>query len=134
MLQYHLERKIYSSSAILGIWYDHNKKELCRTLENPWIRNIIKISCIPEGKYQCKKFTGKKYKDVWIINDVNRRSYILIHNGNLEKHTQGCVLVGSNWGFLQDELAVLNSRKTLDKLRSILPNEFELEISRKDYQ
>jgi hypothetical protein len=130
---YRLERKIYATSAVLGIWYNSHNKELCRTLENSWIRNIPKISCIPEGKYKCKKFIGNKYKNVWILEGIEGRSYILIHNGNLEKHTQGCILVGSNWGFLKDELAVLNSRKTLEKLRSILPDKFELEITRKDY-
>ena len=134
MLQkYRLERKIYSTSATLGIWYDSYNKELCRTLENSWVRNTSKTSCVPEGIYQCKKFTGKKYQDVWTVDNVKGRTYILIHNGNLEKHTQGCILVGNHWGFLGNELAVLNSRKTLDKLRSILADKFRLEIVRVDY-
>lgn len=127
-----LERKIYSDSAILGVLYNAYDKELCKTLENPYVRNTPRISCIPEGKYICKSFSGSIYKNVWEVKDVPNRSAILFHNGNLERHTQGCILVGGSWGFLEGQLAVLNSRNTLENLRQLLPSEFELRIVRAD--
>ena len=132
--KYKLKRKKYSTTSTLGIWYDSYDKELCRTLENPWRNNLRSVSCIPEGTYICKKFSGSKYKDVWELQDVAGRSAILIHNGNIEEHTHGCILVGQRWGFIGDEEAVLASKNTLDKLRQILPNEFELEIVRSDHE
>jgi hypothetical protein len=122
-----LKRVIKSNKAILGIMY-LDGKELCRTLENPWLNNHSNISAIPEGEYICKAFSGKKYKNVWEITDVEGRTYVLIHNGNLEKHTEGCILVGKKWGFLRNELAVLSSVRTLRKLRKKLPSDFSLKI------
>jgi hypothetical protein len=102
-------------------------------LENPWRNNLPTISSIPEGPYVCTKFNGNKYKNVWEVNNVVERSAILIHNGNVEEHTKGCILVGKKWGFLKDEPAVLSSRTTLDTLRQVLPDEFKLNIIRADY-
>lgn len=122
-----LRREILSNKAVLGVM-ELNNKEICRTLENPWLNNEPFVSCIPCGKYIAKKYSSQKYKDVWEVQDVSNRSKILIHIGNTEKDTQGCILVGKNWGFLGDELAVLSSTPTLNKIRNILNDEFELKI------
>lgn len=132
--KYKLKRKKYSTTSTLGILYDAYDKEICRTLENPWRNNLPSISSIPEGIYTCKKFSGNKYKDVWELQGVPGRSAILIHNGNIERHTRGCILVGQKWGFLGEDEAVLASMDTLARLREILPDEFELEIVRSDYE
>ena len=122
-----LRRAIRSNKATLGK-LSLGTELIAHTLENPWLDNETFISCIPTGDYKVKKYSSKKYPDVWELQDVKDRSKILIHNGNLEKHTQGCILVGSAWGFISEELAVLNSKNTLNKLRSILDDEFLLKI------
>lgn len=113
--------------ATLGILYMEGK-ELCRTLENPWLDNKPYISCVPTGKYLCKKYSSEKYPDVWELQNVKDRTYILIHAGNIAKHTQGCILVGFSWGFIDNDVAVLSSRNALYKLRNELDDEFELNI------
>jgi len=123
-----LKRKYREGEATLGI-ITMKSKELCRTLERPWLDNQSNVSCIPEGKYIAKKYSSAKYPDVWELKNVKDRTYILIHAGNLVKHTEGCILVGMDWGFLNDELAVLSSRKALYSLRMTLGDEFEIEIS-----
>lgn len=128
-------RKKYHSTETLGIWVNSYGIELCRTLENAWLQNQPNISCIPEGEYNVKKFNGKKYKDVWILENVPNRSYILIHAGNLPEHTQGCILVGKRWGFLHGEnVAILSSSSALENLKEILPDNFKLRIIRADYE
>lgn len=127
MRQLVLKRIHLSNTATLGIIY-LDDKEICRTLENPWLNNEPFISCIPKHNYVVKKYSSSKYPDVWELQDVQGRSSILIHVGNRAKHTQGCILVGEKWGFLGDDLAVLNSKKTLDKLRDILDDKFLLKI------
>jgi hypothetical protein len=122
-----LKREIISNKAILGT-IELDKEELCKTLENPWLNNQPFISCVPAFKYIAKKYSSSSYDNVWELQNVKDRSKILIHNGNLEKHTQGCILVGASWGFIDQELAVLNSVATLNRLHKKLDNEFSLEI------
>lgn len=101
---------------------------LCVTLEDPWNDNKKNISCIPTGIYDCKKFSGAKYKDVWILENVPNRSYILIHAGNTQLDTQGCILVGKEFGNLRGRHAILRSKAALDLLRYHLPDEFTITI------
>lgn len=122
-----LKRDILSNRAILGRLY-YQGKEICKTLENPWLNNVPEVSCIPEGVYKVEPYSSKKYGDVWQVLDVPKRSYILFHVGNLEANTKGCILVGEAYGFIYEQLAVTNSRKTVDKLRGILPKEFSLTV------
>lgn len=127
MQQVTLTREIISNKAVLGKM-KLNDEIICYTLENPWLYNEPFVSCIPAGKYIAKKYHSKKYPNVWEIQAVKDRSKILIHAGNLEKDTSGCILVGSSWGFLSDQLAVVSSKVTLINLREILDDEFEIEI------
>jgi len=123
-----LKREIISNKAVLGS-LEIESKEIAKTLENPWLNNEPFISCIPVGEYIVKTYSSNKYPNVWELQDVEGRSYILIHSGNVEEHTQGCILVGRKWGFLGENIAVLDSRNTLGKLRSILDDEFLLNIT-----
>ena len=123
-----LKREIISNKAVLGS-LELESKEIAKTLENPWLNNQPFISCIPLGEYIVKTYSSNKYPNVWELQDVEGRSYILIHSGNIEEHTQGCILVGRKWGFLGENIAVLDSRNTLEKLRSILDDEFLLNIT-----
>lgn len=101
---------------------------LCVTCEDPWLDNARNISCIPAGVYSCVPHDGTKYKNVWRLEYVPGRSAILIHAGNTEDHTQGCILVGKSIGKLSGKPAVLSSRAALDELRELLPDRFTLEI------
>jgi hypothetical protein len=123
-----LKREIISNKAVLGS-LELESKEIAKTLENPWLNNEPFISCIPIGEYIVKTYSSNKYPNVWELQDVEGRSYILIHSGNVEEHTQGCILVGRKWGFLGENIAVLDSRNTLEKLRSILDDQFLLNIT-----
>lgn len=127
MQELKLKREILSNKAVLGT-LELEGKELCKTLENPWLNNEPTISCIPAGKYIVKKYNSPKYPDVWELQNVEGRTYILIHNGNFEGDTQGCILVGREWAFMKEELAVTSSNATLNGLRKKLDDEFTVEI------
>ena len=99
------------------------------TIERPWVGNKTNISCIPEGVYECRPFSGSKFKDVWQLMDVPDRSYILIHAGNWAKDVQGCIAVGK--ALSDQEYMVINSRKAIDELRAVLPESFEIRITYK---
>jgi len=104
-----------------------------KTLELPWKNNKKRISCIPVGDYRVKKRKSQKYGNHFNILDVDNRSYILIHNGNFNHQTKGCVLIGDDLAYINEDndIDVTNSKKTLKTLYSILPNEFDLSIVRR---
>jgi hypothetical protein len=103
-----------------------------KTLERAWINNEPNISCIPEGEYLCKWMEASasgKYKRVWHLQDVEGRSAILIHAGNLVRHTKGCILVGKHHGRIKGHDAVLSSKPALNKLRRVFEgSDFKLKI------
>lgn len=104
-------------------------KPICVTAEPPWKDNKPNVSCIPDGRYACSKHSGVKYKNVWALANVKNREAILLHNGNFSlTDTEGCILVGSSY-IMGARSGVSDSVKTLDMLRKLLPNEFELEIT-----
>jgi hypothetical protein len=100
-------------------------KQLCLTLEEPWNYNRKGVSCIPTGTYKCIKHNGNRFKDVWEVTGVRDRSAILIHSGNSIADTMGCILVGTK----HTEQGLLESLKALNKLRNMLPDTFELEVT-----
>jgi len=88
---------------------DIGKQFLCYTLEDE--HRAIKVkgeTRIPEGIYniELRKEGGfhnrysKKYPDIHIgmlhIVDVPNFEYILIHTGNTDEHTAGCLIVGDS--------------------------------------
>jgi len=115
------------------------KNFTCFTLELPWKNNQNDVSCIPKGTYKVSKRNSLKYGQHLHILDVPNRTFILIHSGNYYKQIQGCVLVGDSLTDLNKDgyKDVTNSKKTLEKLLSILPNsnltleiKYELTIQR----
>ncbi|MCW5586592.1 MAG: hypothetical protein KIS75_10710 [Chromatiales bacterium] len=90
------------------------------TLEPAWKHNLPNISCIPAGEYACQflpRSASGKYREVFHLQAVPDRSGILIHAGNLAKHTKGCILLGTRKGYLAGKRAVLNSRTAMQQLR-----------------
>lgn len=101
---------------------------LCVTLEDPEKNNQKGVSCIPTGTYLVGPHNGTNFRDVWILKDVPNREAILIHNGNTIEDTRGCILVGQNFGTVNDLPGVGESKLAVEKLRKILPKSFALTI------
>lgn len=101
------------------------------TLENPNRGETVKgsRSRIAAGHYICKPFSGVRFANVFEVTEVEGRSHILIHAGNTERETDGCILVGLGAGQLNGQKAVLRSQDAMSLLRSILKQkEFSLLI------
>ena len=92
-----------------GILFDvtDGRKFLCYTLEDESREEkVYGETCIPEGEYKVKfrkegryhnkysKRFAEIHKGMLHIVDVPNFEYILIHCGNTDEHTAGCLLVG----------------------------------------
>lgn len=99
----------------------------CYTLEPPWHNNEEDISCIPVGEYQVHPYRSPHFKNTYEVLNVPDRSNILFHKGNTISDTQGCVILGSKRGTLNNNPAVLDSRKAFNRFKEIVGNNcFEL--------
>lgn len=112
------------------------------TIELPWENNQEKISCIPQGLYNCKPHNGKEFKDTWQVLNVPCRTGILFHVGNyasagvlpyppgkaFKSNTKGCILPG--FGINEDVPMVERSGLAMEFLRNTigLQNNFSLEV------
>lgn len=129
-----LTRMIYRAEQVKGMAEVRDALGKFRmafyTLELPWMDNQVRRSCIPAGTYTCKRRQSQKYGHHWHVQDVEGRSLILIHHGNFNHETLGCILVGRDLVDLNGDglLDTTASVATMNELRKLLPDEFELEI------
>ena len=81
----------------------------CYTLEDQYQAvKVMHETCIPEGKYDIKfrtvggfhdkykKRYGNAHYGMLHLQDVPNFTYILIHAGNTDEHTSGCLIVGES--------------------------------------
>jgi len=116
----------YGTFGVLRI----NKEVFCVTLEPPDMLNLKNQSCIPAQQYIARKTFSPTYGKTFGVTNVPGRSHILFHPGNVEKDTQGCILLGEHFGKLRKDRAILNSGKTFERFMRILgvDDEFHLTI------
>ena len=130
-----LHRIDYGEKQTLGLFYlvgeDGFAKFTCITLELPYLDNERDISCIKEGEYEVIPRRSNKFGKHFHILNVEDRDHILIHSGNFNSQTQGCILVGSDLKDLNSDevLDLTESKITLKKMLKIVPNGFRLTIT-----
>jgi hypothetical protein len=118
-----LQRAWADSRATLGMLsVEGMKHDPIFTLENP-LRETSTDSRIPAGEYLCIAYSGAKHKNVYLVRDVPGRTTILIHAGNFEKDTEGCILLGLGAGIVSGEPAVTASMTALQDFRNLLGRE-----------
>lgn len=122
----------YQTLGTLQLWRGNDLLYECKTLELPWAGNKRGKSCIPPGRYDCRKVLGTQkipYRHIWIQN-VQGRDGIKIHTGNYKRQIEGCILVGLAYGDLDKDgrKDIINSRRAFDKLMILTPDEFVLTI------
>jgi len=96
-----------STNGILFDITDDKRKFLCYTLEDESrTEKVAGETCIPEGEYRLgfRRVGGfdakyaKRFSDIHMgmleILDVPNFTYVLIHCGNTDEDTAGCLLVG----------------------------------------
>lgn len=103
---------------------------ICVTLEPYHRDNEIGISCINAGVYRCKRIISATYGETFSIEDVEGRTLLRFHWGNLDTNTKGCVLMGEEYGKIGSNTAILSSKRAFREFMSLLDgcDEFTLTI------
>lgn len=114
-----LHRTTYTAAATFGVLI-HRGTPFALTLENPWRQNERNVSCIPAGEYQCRRTQSPRFGETFTVLEVPGRSHILFHKGNVAEDTEGCILVGEQFGVLNGEPAVLASGAGYDEFMAKL--------------
>lgn len=121
---YYLRRR-YFTFATFGHWYDGQGQQLCATVERPWCNNQPNISCIPEGDYQLQRYTSPSKGDCLsldapelgvTLHGPSLRTACLVHAANRAEELEGCIAPGTEFGVVNGQWAVINSRKALTML------------------
>lgn len=105
-----LIRVSYHHDGTFGVLLDENVP-FALTVEREWLNNVRDISCIPVGKYICRRVRSPKFGDTFEVTDVPDRTHILFHWGNIEDDTEGCIVVAEQFESLGEKVAVLSSKK-----------------------
>lgn len=120
-----IERCIYLPEAVLGRLYFGDVVRWC--LEPGWFHNKPFKSCIPEGVYPVRPFSGDKFGDHWEVCNVPGRTAILFHVGNYPEETEGCIMPGRAHG-LPGRVAVWSSEDTFGELYGFLAGVNKLRV------
>ncbi len=120
-----VERFNSGSDDTLGRFYINGKLK-CFTIEDE--ERAIKVkgeTRIPAGIYKVGKRYSPKFSPafghemLW-VKDVPGFEYILIHTGNTEKDTDGCLIVGKRIGSLNNKRAVLDSKQAYKEIYPLI--------------
>ena len=113
----------------------------CYTLEDQYQAvKVMHETCIPEGTYDIKfrkvggfhtKYSeryGNSHYGMLHLQDVPNFTYILIHAGNTDEHTSGCLIVGETQQDLDisDDGFIGHSGKAYSKLYNKVAKELLL--------
>lgn len=129
-----LNRLVHEDKQTLGrfhLFNELNEVFSCAVLELPDRDNQTSISRICAGLYTAKRRWSKKYGWHYILENVQDRSYILIHFGNYYTDTQGCLLFGNAFTDINGDgyRDVTSSKKTMKRLLEVAPEEFTILIN-----
>ena len=85
------------------------------TLEPAWRDNEPYKSCIPDGVFRCRKFSGARWPDTYQICDVPGRSAILFHPANWPHELQGCIALGRDYQINGKSPQLMQSRDITER-------------------
>lgn len=79
---------------------------IATTCEEVWAFNQRNASCIPAGRYECRRVNSPKFGNTWEVSNVPGRSAILMHKGNTTLDTEGCILIGETFTRINGKVAI----------------------------
>ncbi len=106
----------------------HGQVPFVLTLERPWEDNKQDVSCIPAGRYRCRRIRSPRFGNTFEICDVPGRTHVLFHAGNTLEDTHGCILVGEEFSGTWDAPMLVSSQRGFGELIKYLDGLPEFDI------
>lgn len=100
------------------------------SLERPWLDNQRSVSCITDGAFTAKRHLSPRFGETFWLQDVPGRSEILLHKGNIDDDSHGCILVGEQFDLVNGEDGIVASKEGFAEFMRLQrgTNEFVLTI------
>ena len=119
-----IRRVVTGSDGTFGVMVFENIP-FALSLEREWADNRPSVkgipgSCIPADEYICKRVNSPRFKNTFEVMDVLNRSYILFHKGNLDDDSRGCILVGEEFGDINNDPGIRSSKHGYDEFMDIM--------------
>ena len=97
-------------------------------IEPPWKQNQENVSCIPEGTYNIAWRTFPSHgRRLW-VRDTSPRTDVMLHAGNFQKDTLGCLLPNLRFGIANNQPRGYESQKALSLIEATVGPEEEIEL------
>jgi len=90
------------------------------TMERQWKNNTPSVSCIPVGTYTCRRVVSPHFGNTFEVTDVDGRSHILFHKGNIQDDSHGCIIIGEQFERLAGKPAVLSSKHGYNQFMEVV--------------
>ena len=115
-----IKRVASNQHGTFGVMID-NGVPFAVTLERPWKDNMRFESCIPAGAYTCQRKISPQFGETFEIVSVPGRDDVLFHKGNTMQDTEGCILIGEEFGRFRGQASIMQSGRGfgefMDKLQ-----------------
>ena len=98
------------------------------TLERPWEDNKTDVSCIPSGRYTCRRVLSQWFGETFEIAAVPGRSHVLFHKGNTIHDTRGCICVAEEFGGTMENPTVVSSERGYRELMQLVSGLYEFTL------
>lgn len=111
---------------------DDNGNAFLKTVERPWKDNAPNISCVPEGVYDLIPHKSPKHGECYALQapdlgvtiyGPSQRTHVLFHTANRPSELEGCIAPGTDFGVVDNEWAVVNSKLAMQYFMSHLAGE-----------
>lgn len=122
-----LVRFLYSQDGIFSKLYNEVGEQIAYTLEHAYGQTGGGYGPkVTVGTYKCTRHTSPKFGyETWMLENVPGHTYILIHIGNYDHDSDGCILIGEKI----NGVMILNSRVTFNKFMDMTKDEKELTLT-----
>jgi hypothetical protein len=126
--------RLTKDSAIptFGVLFRDDGIPFSLTLERPWLNNQRSVSCIYPGTYKAIRHRSPKFGETFWLQDVPGRSEILLHKGNIDDDSHGCILVGEQFDPVKGEDGITASKEGFTEFMQLLEGKDEFTIEIKD--
>lgn len=132
-----LKRTDYLPGGIFGVLLDEAGTLQAYTLEHAYQSEGTWQPKLPHGTYTCKRGQHALHSgpiETFEVTGVAGHSGILIHPGNTEEASEGCILVGSARTFNSDSrpMGLLESRAAFNRFLSLEAGQDEFILTVED--